>query len=1345
MAKSRMEMPEDIRRMAAEMMKAYDNRDTRPQLRRGKDPVVDTSKGARLTAKKPVRLTLATALGADNDPMETAKEGYRAVANGEAEDPILSPGAARAVGAGLAAYQGLETAGGVSGAGATQYIKGSSGVVRPRLAGYDDMATVTKGTSGIHLLHKNGERDEGASRSKRKPSAKTLRNAMLGLDALEITSKNGKTGSTITSPYDGKFIAATRYKALVSFLSNPKSVVNDAIIKRVMDLPGSHNVKAALVGRPDFPIDRYLTRIMNSGDFLVQKAVALREDLPRSVLSKVKESDAADLSGFAAGLAERKDLSEDGMRLLMTHRSPAVRGAVAGRSDLPEDLVEAAFRDEAPGVRYRAIMSGRVPDAILKEAFYDRDPLITATMARRPDAPPELFQRLLSTPPGDKYHEANVISALRNPRTRPADIMEWLRTSLDSPVWKLGAKDAYKNRILIDTLSKRGDLNMARVLSTMLLGTSPERAAGGATNPYFLENSNARDAARNYLKVNAERAEKDMDRPESKLSDAMRRRAELFSSLANPANWFGKDGVRLDQVGLSKYASFLSDLAEAGVAPALTDVIPGSGVLNGTNFRDIQYFPSIVTKSPFLQREDAIRMTEDALRETRELMGYFGIPDYSAPNKLSMVRDMSASSLVRPEFVPDSGDRPFLMWAHPAIGKTKFANGVTYVDFDRIKGDRLPQMLGPAYQSGFEGRQAFRKKYPGVLEDATSRLLDEVIADPAYRGAVVMMSDKSILRDRYGDLDVIINTPRDVFLRHEAGRGAEASRDPEVWKSDLDPLIDAARGSGKVIDTGDYLSDFFARPDAMDRLAAAGAAGRIEDRGSFGHALAPSGAPLPPDYLYGFHSSFAGGNRPVRWFLDPARVYEDPRVSAYASDAYTADANEFVRGGHNGLGAASLEDVDAAMRKNDSKGHAAIVEYNSIGGADWETRHKLATALDRLFDMRRLVSEIEEGNRNLVAVHPSPYYRSVYRPEIQDSNLSAGEIKLRVPSEDLVNWSKAVLVPDGVLAPGSAKGDYFRRTYPHVRIETYSGRDDFLDKSGALGYEYSQAAKGGDTSESVRAAGSAGGSVQGKRESTAPTDEQLREAAAFLRLVVEKGFAKTDDEIEKCERLARAIEAAVGAEPVKPKGAPLEARPLRPTAETQAAIDAGEADEDKDLFGRNGTVETTAQDVEDFKADADKDLFGRNGTVETTAQDAEDFKSNADRAAAQPAAPGQEQPAQQVAVQPRQEQPARQAAVQPRQEQLAPGLARSGSRSNILEFNGRRISQREFDRIQAKFLEGGVAQQPQAARPVQQPQVAANDADDALKPNKLRQTTQVDSGRKDALGRPLDEYGRVIA
>ena len=50
-----------------------------------------------------------------------------------------------------------------------------------------------------------------------------------------------------------------------------------------------------------------------------------------------------------------------------------------------------------------------------------------------------------------------------------------------------------------------------------------------------------------------------------------------------------------------------------------------------------------------------------------------------------------------------------------------------------------------------------------------------------------------------------------------------------------------------------------------------------------------------------------------------------------------------------------------------------------------------------------------------------------------------------------------------------------------------------------------------------------------------------------------------------------------------------------------------------------------------------------------------------------------------------------------------------------------------------------------AGLPEAQPNQFAAADEGPLKPNKLRQTTQVDSGRKDALGRPLDEYGRVIA
>lgn len=366
-----------------------------------------------------------------------------------------------------------------------------------------------------------------------------------------------------------------------------------------------------------------------------------------------------------------------------------------------------------------------------------------------------------------------------------------------------------------------------------------------------------------------------------------------------------------------------------------------------------------------------------------------------------------------------------------------------------------------------------------------------------------------------------------------------------------------------------------------------------------------------------------------------------------------------------------------------------------------------------------------------------------------------------------------------------------------------------------------------------------------------PTDDQLSESASVLRSIVDSGFAKTDDEIEKCERLARAIEAAVGAEPVEPREEPLRQAPLQPNEETQAGIDAGKyggSQDDKDdplkkalekfsqdfqdeiegetriavasdVTGRNtdgllqeanrryennegsvGAVKAYGAAsidaigaIDEFHGDKDRMKMNAEGTDydmvasdpskkgdlaalnealqaakgQTGEVDTSHIKygpqepkvptmddvgkavaakhqpevvipgDDAPAAPAQPAAPAVQQPVQQAAA--------------PQQETLAPGLSRSGSRSNILEFNGRRISQREFDRIQAKFQEGGGARQPQAAAPqpvlqaaAQPVQVAAND-EDPLKPNKLRQTVQADSGRRDALGRPLDERGRVIA
>lgn len=275
-----------------------------------------------------------------------------------------------------------------------------------------------------------------------------------------------------------------------------------------------------------------------------------------------------------------------------------------------------------------------------------------------------------------------------------------------------------------------------------------------------------------------------------------------------------------------------------------------------------------------------------------------------------------------------------------------------------------------------------------------------------------------------------------------------------------------------------------------------------------------------------------------------------------------------------------------------------------------------------------------------------------------------------------------------------------------------------------------------------------------------PTDDQLSESASVLRAIIDSGFAKTDDEITKCERLARAIEAAVGAEPVEPREEPLRQAQLQPGEETQAAIDAGETEDDplkkiqeetaKDFQeGVNQDVQSAivdqqlAQNAEQQPGDVDTShiKYGPQEPKVPTMDDVGKAVTAKQQEAVQPAVPAQEQlPVQQAA------------AAAPQQETLAPGLSRGGSRNNILEYEGRRISQREFDRIQAKFEEGGGAQQPQAAapQPVQQAaaaqpvQVAAND-EEPLKPNNLRQNTQVDSGRRDALGRPLDDRGRVIA
>ena len=129
-----------------------------------------------------------------------------------------------------------------------------------------------------------------------------------------------------------------------------------------------------------------------------------------------------------------------------------------------------------------------------------------------------------------------------------------------------------------------------------------------------------------------------------------------------------------------------------------------------------------------------------------------------------------------------------------------------------------------------------------------------------------------------------------------------------------------------------------------------------------------------------------------------------------------------------------------------------------------------------------------------------------------------------------------------------------------------------------------------------------------------PTDEQLQEAVEFLDTVMEIGAPQNEWEQRSVQRIRDAIAKTVG-QPRAPEETP------EPPAEGpgNAAAGGGETEDEEDLFGQNGTVETTDRDVADFVNSAvqEPDNFGANGTVETTDQDVADFIGTANGDAAE--------------------------------------------------------------------------------------------------------------------------------
>lgn len=94
-----------------------------------------------------------------------------------------------------------------------------------------------------------------------------------------------------------------------------------------------------------------------------------------------------------------------------------------------------------------------------------------------------------------------------------------------------------------------------------------------------------------------------------------------------------------------------------------------------------------------------------------------------------------------------------------------------------------------------------------------------------------------------------------------------------------------------------------------------------------------------------------------------------------------------------------------------------------------------------------------------------------------------------------------------------------------------------------------------------------------------PTDDQLAETGSFLDAILESpDWCKNDWERNAVSRLAEAVKASVGAEPVEPRPEPVEPREPEPL-QSKAALGAGETeDEKKEAPGQQAAVPEAAPD-----------------------------------------------------------------------------------------------------------------------------------------------------------------------
>lgn len=295
----------------------------------------------------------------------------------------------------------------------------------------------------------------------------------------------------------------------------------------------------------------------------------------------------------------------------------------------------------------------------------------------------------------------------------------------------------------------------------------------------------------------------------------------------------------------------------------------------------------------------------------------------------------------------------------------------------------------------------------------------------------------------------------------------------------------------------------------------------------------------------------------------------------------------------------------------------------------------------------------------------------------------------------------SIVVPETY--PDTPVGKFIQRKYPHIRlIPSGDESKDFSQSSGREMMETREDAKGGQAAEKS----------QSHRESTAPTDEQIREALEFLQIFREREAGRaTPQEMAWLDRLEKLVEAATKTLPAKSRRTE---EPTAAAAEPEVALadELGGETEEEAMARLDESAPDVASVQDDTSTPEEREQFLKERGMDTSLAETGSMEqlvrmhSEANGGAAEPA---QQQPAEQananLTAQPAEQananpaaQPAQPRAVAPNARLPDPtaaemaemdkkvgsqnsGLVVSGSRKNTFTYNGRRITSREAKRL----------------------------------------------------------------